>query len=392
MSTRRDAALALLQRLGLDPATVEAGSLTDDALRALLDGPDAAAAAEALGEIGGAAVAQALVPVEITTTGALRKALRRALFRLEQRGIPVPERAPAPPPVRPLDLDVEGFVSAFDGRGDRLIWLTRSQPGGGTLVLDAIVHEPDGLSEVRLVEMSRRDVRRTRERLQEGTGLRLVPADWRALDALVVEAHHRAGAPDRQRDYLRLRPRLTSEPPHAPAELRSSRVTSPDDDEQAALLASGTELLSEPELRTWWPSREAADPILDEMRTVRDSPLVLGHAQTEERLRAVLARATATLFPAATTIRRLEGTAYVLAETGRVPAARRALAAAAALRARPDAADEVPLLAALVQQSIGAFFATEEAHRQDERRDSLVLTPGEALTAPGSSRPGRTPG
>lgn len=390
MSTKRDAALALLARVGLDAGAVEQGTLTDDALRAALEGDQGADVAAALGEIGGAAIAQALVPVEITTTGALRKALRRALFRLEQRGVPVPEREPAPATVRPIDVDIEGFVSAFDGRGDRLVWLTRAQSGGGTLVVDAIVNEPDGLTEVRLVEMSRKEVRQTRERLQRGTGLRLVPADWRALDALVVEAHHRSGAPDRQRDYLRIRPRLTTEPPKTPAELRSARVTTPTDDEIPALLAETAELLREPELRTWWPTQQAAEPFLTEMREVRDSPLVLGRMQQEERIRVVLARAAGTIYPAEPTVRRLEGMAYVLAETGRPSAARLALAAAAALRARPNAADEVPLLAALVQQSIGMLFAGEESKRQEERRDSLVLTPGE-VTARASSRRGHTP-
>lgn len=391
MSAKHDAALGRLVDLGLDPTAVMQGTLTDDALRAALTGRDGVDVVAALGEVGGAAIAQALVPFEITTTGALRKALRRALFRLEQRGIPVPDRAPAPPAVRAIEPEIEGFVSAFDGRGDRLVWLTRPQGGGGTLVLDAIVNEPDGLTEVRLVEMSRKELRATRERLQQGTGLRLVPADWRALDALVVEAHHRAGAPDRQRDYLRIRPRLTTEPPREPAELRSSRDVAPTDDELPALLPQTPELLREPELRTWWPTQQAAEPFLTELREVRESPLVLGRVQQEERLRVILARATAAIYPAEPTIRRLEGTAYVLAETGRPTAARLALAAAAALGARPNAPDEVPLLAALIQQSIGMLFAGEESKRQDERRDSLVLTPGE-VTARASSRRGHTPG
>jgi hypothetical protein len=103
----------------------------------------------------------------------------------------------------------------------------------------------------------------------------------------------------------------------------------------------------------------------------------------------VLARAATSLFPSDAVARRLEGTAYVLAETGRVPAARQALAAAQELRSGVSAAD-VPLLRALVQQTIGTLLASEESRRQEERRGSLVLTPSEALTDPRSSRPGRT--
>jgi len=390
VSQRRDAALATLRRLGLEAAVVSGGDPPDDRVAPLLDGPDAAALADALGELGGEGAAR-LLAERAATSGerAVRKALRRALFRLGQRGVAVPivEPAPQPPPV--VGPELEGFVSAFDGRGDRLIWLVRARSAGGVELLAAEVNEPAGLRDVRLVEASRKDLRAARERLQKETGLRLVPADWRVLDALVVEAHERAGAPDRQRDYLRLRPRLVSTPPATPTEPRSAQAHPPTEDERPALLADPAPLLALPELRTWWPRPEAAAPFVEELTAVRDSPIVLGRMQQEERLAAVLARAAAELFPPDAVARRLEGTAYVLAETGRGAAARQALAAAQELRAGTRPAD-VPLLRALLQQALGTLLASEESRRQEERRGSLVLTPAEAVTDPRSSRPGRT--
>lgn len=388
MSQRRDTALATLRRLDLDVAAVSGDGPPDERLGSLLDGADGAALADALGELGGEATAHLLAEKAASCSDrALRKALRRAVFRLGQRGIAVPSiESPREPVAGP---DLEGFVSAFDGRGDRLIWLVRPQSAGGLLLLAAEINEPEGLRDVRLLEATRKDLRSARERLLKDTGLRLVPADWRALDALVVEAHERAGAPDRQHDYLRLRQQLLSVPPAPPRELRSSLVQPPTDDERPALLANPSELLSLPELRTWWPQPDAAAPFIEEIAAVRDSPLVLGRLQQEERLAAVLGRAAASLFPSDAVARRLEGTAYVLAETGRVPAARQALAAAQELRSGVTAAD-VPLLRALVQQAIGTLLASEESRRQEERRGSLVLTPSEALTDPRSSRPGRT--
>jgi hypothetical protein len=390
MSPRRDAALATLRRLGLEAAAVSGDAPPDERLGPLLDGPEGVALADALGEVAGEATARLLAErAAACTDRVLRKALRRALFRLGQRGVAVP--APELPPQSPAvgGPELEGFVSAFDGRGDRLIWLVRPQASGGLLLLAAEVNEPEGLRDVRLVEPSRKEMRAARERLQQDTGLRLVAVDWRVLDALVVEAHQRAGAPDRQRDYLRLRPRLVSAPPQAPQELRSVLARPPTDDERPGLLADPADLLALPELRTWWPRPEAAAPFVEEIAAVRDSPLVLGRMQQEERLAEVLDRAAAALFPSAVIARRLEGTAYVLAETGRVPAARQALAAAQALRAGAGPAD-VPLLRALVQQGIGTILASEESRRQEQRRGSLVLTPTEALRDPRSSRPGRT--
>src|SRR4029453_2404940 len=194
---------------------------------------------------------------------------------------------------------------------------------------------------------------------------------------------------DRSRDYLRLRPQLVTSPAIAAAEPRSALAAAPTDAERPALLAASAELLTQPELRTWWPSAEAAAPFVDEIAAQRASPLVLSRLQQEERLQDVLGRAAATLYPRHVVARRLEGTAYVLAETGRVPSARQALAIAQALHAGASL-DDIPFLRALVQQGIGTLLATEQRRHQEERRGSLVLTPGEALTDPASSRPGRT--
>jgi hypothetical protein len=394
VSSRRDAALATLHRLGLDVDAAGAATLPEDRIEPLLDGPDAAALVEALGEVGGETAGRALARHAGGADRALRKLLRRALFRLGQRGIAVPTvEEPGVAVVVGGGVELEGLVSAFDGRGDRLIWLLRPQVGGGTLLVAAEVHEPEGLRDVRLAEVSRKELRNVRERLQRETGLRLVPADWRVLDALVVEGQRRrtAGdaAPDRARDYLRIRPQLVTTPPAEPAEPRSALAGPPPESERPALLAGSAELLAQPELRTWWPSPEAAAPFVDEIAAQRDTPLVLNRMQQEDRLQAVLVRAAAELYPRDAIARRLEGTAYVLAETGRVPAARQALAVVQALHAGAGL-DDIPFLRALVQQGIGTLLASEQQRHQDERRSSLVLTPGEALTDPASSRPGRT--
>src|SRR5262249_61937481 len=106
----------------------------------------------------------------------------------------------------------------------RWIGLRRPRVGGGPRLVAAEVKEPEGLRDVRLADVSRRELRIVRERLQRETGLRLVPADWRVLDALVVEGQRQRSAgdvaPDRARDYLRVRPQPVTTPPAAPAEPR----------------------------------------------------------------------------------------------------------------------------------------------------------------------------
>jgi hypothetical protein len=319
-----------------------------------------------------------------------RKEIRRALYRLEQTGVTVPSRpSTASAPI--LGPAIEAWVSAVDGRGDRLVWLIREHPSGAITLVAADVNEPEGLRDLRSFDVTRKQLRAMRERFEREAGLTFVPADWRCVDALVVEAQDRLGAtPDRRLDYRRLRPRLTTHPPQDAAELVSARVAPPGDADQGRLVAESDALATERELRSWWPRPEHAAPYLAEIRAVRESPLVLSPVQQEERLREVLARAARALYPPAVTARRLAATAFVFAETGRPDAARRALAVAARLRTHPDT--EIPLIQALTQQGIGAYLAAEEAERRDERAGSLVRTPGEIATAESRARPPRARG
>ena len=392
MSDRRAEAAATLARLGLDPEAVGAGNVSEAAIAPLLAGADGAALAAALGEFSSGGVAAVLVALEPRAANrAVRKEIRRALYRLRQRGVPVPE-PPAPeaaPSAAPAST-AEGLVSFFDARGDRVVWIIRPLDTGGALLIAAQINEPGGLRDVHVVEAARKRLRTVRREMETDAGIRLVPADWRSLDALLVEAHERAASTERDRDYLRVRPRLTTEPPRAPAEPVSTRITPPGADEASPLAANGAALLQEPELRGWNPTPEAAKPFVEEIAGIRESPLVLSRMAQDERVREVLRRAATTLFPPAVLARRLEGTAYVLAETGRTHPARVALAVAQLVRARPADSIEVPFVAALVERAVGTLLAESTARDEEARRGSLVVTPGQLLKDRASSRPGRT--
>jgi hypothetical protein len=382
---------ATLARLGLDREELLAGRTAEGHLAALIAGPEGAALAAALGELASPAVAATLVALEPHASAReARREIRRALYRLRQRGVPTPERAAVATPARVEAAPAaEGLVSHVDGRGDRLMWIIRPLEVGGSLLVAAQVNEPAGLRDLQVAEVGRKQIRAARRHLETDAKLRLVPADWRTLDALLVEAHGRSGGNERQRDYLRVRPRLTREAPREPAEPVSSRVERPGLDEAAALAASSVALLDEPEFAAWLPEPAALAPVVEEIAAVRESPIVLNPLQQRERIGEILRRAAATLFPPAVLARRLEATAYVLAETGRVPPARLALALAVRLRARPEDTD-TPFTAALVERAVGSVLSAETTRHEDERRGSLVMTPGEFLRARSSARPPRT--
>ena len=392
MSDRRARAAATLARLGLDAEAIAAGRVVESEIRERLAGEDGEALAAALGELPSPAVAALLAGLEGTEDRKLRKEIRRALYRLRQQGVPMPEPAPEQPVPQALEIDAEGFVTHFSGGGDRIMWLDRRLPEGGSVLVYAHTHEPRGMLALSVGDVSQKQLRTLRQRMANDLALKLVRTDWRIVDALLVEASARVGGTDPKRDYGRIRARITGEPPLEPREPRSARITAPTPEESEALVATSAALLEEPEFANWGPEAEEAAPFVSEIAGVRDSPLVLSPHQQEERVAEVLRRATHSLAAPLPMARRLEGTAYVLAETGRLPVARQALAIATTLREHPAQAPTVPFVAGFVRRALHGLVAAKTTRTQEERRGSLVMTPGEYVRDRESSRRGRTRG
>jgi hypothetical protein len=352
-----------------------------DGLRAAI-GRDAAAdlaVAERLGAHADPGSVAALQALEAASTDKLvRKEIKRSLYRLEQRGVPMPS-APAPAPRPAIAAPaLDGFLSAVDGRGDQLVWLTKSLPGG-LAQLFAVINDPQGLREVNLFETTRKALRASREELLRKHELRMVEADWRYCDFLIdrafrwaAERGHAGG------DYPGLRAKLTNAPvtempPLIFAHLDAAAVRG-----DAPLLSDSVKLLEEKEFRTWIFDAEALKPYLEEAQHIKDSPVLLNQAQQQERFRVLIERAIEELFGGdhrLSWVRRFEEMAYFFHATGRAESARRSLAAAVALEAGTHGGRGVPVCEELARASLFAFLQMEEKREAEEVRSSLVLTP-----------------
>jgi hypothetical protein len=323
---------------------------------------------------------------------AAAKDARRALYRFGQRGVvpPALPATPAPPP-RWMATPMEGWLSGLDGHGDRLVWIARPHPGGGLLVMTAILNEPKGLRDVNLAEMPRKALRRMHDDLRARHAVRMTEADGAYCDALLAEGFERAravGAAEAVGQYPALRARLTSQPPASLAPPLIARVD-PAAAADAGAAAAGAKLLDELEFVTWALDRETLAPYLDEIQSARESPLVLSRPQQEERVQAALVRAERELFGgvhAATWRRRLEEMAYVLHATGRRELARVAAATAAATG---SATTPLPFFTELLRRSVGAFVVQDEAKARAEAEGSVLVRPGTAPLRPAGRPRGR---
>jgi hypothetical protein len=367
---------------------LEWGIATDasvDALRAVA-GRDVAAdlaIAARLGAHADATSVDALLALEASRSDKLlHKEVRRSLYRLEQRGIAVPHAAPSPPVTLAIAPALEGYVSAVDGRGDQLVWLIKPR-SPGVAHLFAVINDPDGLREVELSETTRKALRGAQQELASRHDLRMVEADWRYCDSLIDRAFHWAtekGHPITG-DYRGFRAQLTKEPVHevqSPVRMRLDVEAVRAD---ARLLTESATLLEEKELRTWFFDRDQLQRYLDEAQQIKESPLVLNPAQQQERLRVVIERAVEELFGGdmrLSWVRRFDAMAYFFHATGRVEAAKHALAVALALECSTRGGRDISFCETLVRSSLAAFLQMEEQRQQEEAKTSLVVTPQQA--------------
>ncbi len=309
----------------------------------------------------------------------VRKEAKRALYRLQQRGVAVPqERAPAPPPI--VQAVVEGYVSPVDGHGDQLIWIVRPRPSG-IAHLFALINDPAGLREVELNLITRKALRHLRDELATKHDLRLVDADATYCDFLIHRAlgWARSQGTPMTGDYPALRAQILKAPPADDLPpLVLSRIDAEAIKRDPVILGRSAGLLEEPELRTWFFGPEQLKPYLDELAGIRESPLVLNRVQQEERFRVAVERAVVDLFGDQWRMayaRRLYEMAYFFAVTARTSRAGEAVAVAHALTESTQGGRGIPFCEHLARASLSLYFQAAVEDEQERAKSSLVVTP-----------------
>lgn len=369
-----------LREEGFDPSAAPADALAK--LRELRGkaGISDAAIARALGAIADASSAAMLAEMEADATGATRREIRRALYKLKQHGID----APASQPHRSSHdddadkADVSAMLSPIDPEGARIVWILRPRMQGGVLRMWALVSETDGLVGAQNTGLSRRELKSEREELERRAQVKLVDADARLADFIVCEAWR--STPESRRgtvgNFLALRSELIASPPPTDfvhpvyAELAEESAAEP-----------SVELLKEPELLEWRLPDALLKPYVDEIGQAGESVIVVSQVHKQERVNAVIDRATGELLKGDNCHRiqrRFEDIAYYMMREGRRQQAGWAAAAAARLRDRADVT-KMLFFQAFIRTQLGAIAAAEQQKAQEEPR--LIMTPAEAMRA-----------
>jgi hypothetical protein len=340
--------------------------------------------ARGLGHIADPAAGAILAGMETSATGVLRREIRRALFKLRQRGIDAPVTAPSIEQAAhsPAAERLTALFSPIDGDGARIIWITKPRMQGGVTRLWGLVSESDGLIGAIAAGLSRKELKSEREELERRAGMRMIEGDWRLADFILCEAYRRTPEARRARvgNFLALRAEIIATPP--PAEL-----THPIYEELGDIPPEpALDLLREPELLEWRLTPAEIGPYVEELGRANESVIVLNEIQQRERINIIVERAVGELFSGAAGIRarrRFEDLAYYMLHSGRREPAAWAAAAAKQIRSGSDLKRSV-FFQSMVRTQLGAIVAEEQQHAQQEPR--LIVTPAEAMRASDAAR------
>ncbi len=311
----------------------------------------------------------------------VRKVIKRSLYRLKNKGIPVEEilSDKGKPILHPIQAEPkEGYASGIDPHGHRLLWLIIPHPGRGLTVIHGIISDQDGIIDFSRDEMTRKGFRSFFEEVQEKNPFPFVDMEPSYVASLFTQAYQlnlaKKGSPPQ--DCLRAKSEIEGvkngyAKPLVYAHLQAEEVAGDD-----WMLKKGADLLKTDAYSSWRIEEEQVRPYADEVWEAEESKIVLNQAQKEARFQAIYLKALTELFPEEKISlyrRRLEEMAYVLIKLGRDEEAKISLAVAVDLGKPLNPIQPNPFLFQLVIKSIFGLLA--EAYEKKSKELSLIAKP-----------------
>ena len=335
-----------------------------------------------LGKLPDTAAVDALVEIgHDAQDKGVTKEIRRALFKLRQKGMPVPSeeavRAKPSAPILDSPPAIEGYMSAVDGSGNRLIWIVKPQLGHGLQTLQAMVSDREGLLRFGGAQIRRKELRNMAHEIKEKHGISMIPVPSEYADEIIYRAYEKSQNQGRsgfenfsqlRAGVLSGRPKSQQHPIYRRLDLGAVR--------DRAWREQSRRLLDEPELRFWFLDEDWVRPYLLQIDEAKSSRLVLNPAQKEERLAAIVRDAVKafSLGEIGSVLqRRMEDMALYFLETGRKASAELSLAVAAHIAAADPGPFDVAFLIGWVQKSFGFYLSQEKSKEAAE--PSFIIKP-----------------
>ena len=328
-----------------------------------------------------AAHSAAALPVLTTLAGdevarAVRRAAKRALYRLSQQGV----AAPAKPPRRLVverrpERAVRAWLSGIDGTGSRAVWVLFEGGFGGAALCSLIVNDTAGILDVAGGDITKKRLEEELKSLRASQKLPWIEVEpARAVNAVgeALASHATLGttpppAFDRwKRVFEATSPTADTRRGGpggrgglgghlgAPQLQHEAHAGKRANDPDLRLMERAGELLQLPELASWFLDPESVQSDALALLEARESRLVVSDQIKAEREAAIVTRIVEReLAPARRRwARRLDEMAFVFDATGRPEPAGLARAAAAALADETREVSHQPFATGLARRAL----------------------------------------
>ena len=311
----------------------------------------------------------------------IKKELKRALFKLTQKGIAIVDEAAVekkPAALFERTVDIEAYMSAVDGGGGRLIWIAKAQPSHGLQVIQAMLHDREGLLRFGGMQMKRKELRAMADEIKQQHGVSMIAVPWEFADQIIYDGYEKAKARGQTglENFHDVRSLIATGKPKPVTHPIYAKLGSVDLRE-GPWREQSRRLLDEPELRYWVVIDDWVKEFLAQIEDARTSPLVLNQVQKEQRLAAIVRDAVTALCAGDSGKafkQRMEDTALYFAETHRIEQAKLSLAVAQQVGEGDPGPLDISFLTGLMQKSF-AYFVSQQKAQKEEAESSLIIKP-----------------
>ena len=316
-----------------------------------------------------------------TGDNGVKKAIKRSLYRLKQKGVEVEDSRSEDlrdsifqPPSRVS----EGYLSSIDGLGDRLVWLIRPRSTRGLCFFEILVNDREGIREFQGAEITRKMYREYLTRLKEESPMPIVEAEPSYCQYLIEEGYDLTvqkgySLPE---GYLQWKDEIGQPGDAIQRPLIYSCFGEESVRADGYLLARSGSLFELREFATWTIPPNEIERYNEMVRETNESKLILSPIQKQERIVKIYSDAAEQLFDEERCLlyqKRLEEMAYIIYRQGDEEQARVCFATSLSLKDNNIPLSHNPFLVGLIERSVTS--ALQEEEERGKENPSFIIKP-----------------
>jgi hypothetical protein len=310
------------------------------------------------------------------------KAIKRALYRLRQKGVAWEKKTSPEKPILHLSQPgaLQGYVGAMDSTGSRVIIVARPRAHKGARVYFSIVSDLDGIQRLEVTDLTNKGLREFVSESLASDEFPVVEAPGGYCAHVLREAAEQSRSVGKSlpKRYEDAEKGLSDVLWDGPVPLIYQHIQEEAVKDKPRLLKESGALHRIVPFSSWFLSPEAVRKYAEAIKEAEASHIVLTPQQKDARLDSLYKEALQELFPEVQRLlwkRRLEEMAYILWKMGKKKEAGMTVSAAVDLKTPFSPIEPNPFVWNLLLKSLYALLETGRGEQAKQKRSSLIITP-----------------